>query len=87
MGRRYPPTFAGAVLPVSRTRCISLTAADGLTSKRRAAPRAEAPPSTKRTIRWRKSCDKGAVIVSSIALTDPNTFESHAPIPSKPEPL
>jgi hypothetical protein len=35
-GRRWPPKRAGAALPVARTRCISLIAADGLTAKRRA---------------------------------------------------
>ena len=33
-------------LPVARTRCISLIAADALTAKRRAAARIELPPST-----------------------------------------
>ena len=40
-GLRWPPIRAGAVLPVSRTRRASLIAADPLTSKRRAAARAE----------------------------------------------
>ena len=55
IGRRWPPTLAGFALPVSRTRRISLIAADGLTANRSAAARAELPASTKRTIRSRKS--------------------------------
>jgi hypothetical protein len=35
-GRRWPPKRAGAALPVARTRCISLIAADGLTANGRA---------------------------------------------------
>src|SRR3954469_4543942 len=42
-GRRAPPILAGAALPVRRTRCISLMAADALTAKRRAACRIELP--------------------------------------------
>ena len=61
-GGRWPPTCAGAALPVSRTRRISLIAAEALTSKRRAASRIELPPSTARTIRSRKSIDIGAGI-------------------------
>src|SRR3954452_9307811 len=38
-GRREPPIWAGAKLPVWRTRCISLMAAEALTAKRRAACR------------------------------------------------
>src|SRR3954469_11047276 len=68
-GRRAPPIFAGAVLPVRRTRCISLMAADALTAKRRAACRIELPPSTARTIRLRRSWDKGAVMMNSTAFT------------------
>ena len=34
VGRRQPPILAGSVRPVFCTRCISLIAADGLTSKR-----------------------------------------------------
>ena len=52
---RWPPMRAGAMLPVSRTRRISLTAAEGLTSYRAAARRIELPPSTARTIRRRRS--------------------------------
>jgi hypothetical protein len=85
-GRRWPPILAGAVLPVRRTRCISLTAADGLTSNRKTACRIDAPPSTARTIRSRRSRDNGAVMVSSNALT-PSTLESDLPIPFNPEPL
>jgi hypothetical protein len=59
-GRRCPPKRAGAALPVVRTRCISLIAADGLTAKRRTASRIEPPCSTARTIRRRKSRDIGA---------------------------
>lgn len=59
---RWPPTCAGAALPVSRTRCISLIAADALTAKRRAASRIELPPSIARTIRSRRSIDSGAGI-------------------------
>jgi hypothetical protein len=42
-------------------------AAEALTSKRRAASRAELPASTARTRRRRKSCDKGAVITNLAA--------------------
>ena len=45
-GARRPPALAGAALPVSRTRRTSLIAADALTSKRRAASRAELPRSS-----------------------------------------
>src|SRR3954467_5483704 len=41
---------AGAKLPVWRTRCISLMAAEALTAKRRAACRIALPPSTTRPI-------------------------------------
>lgn len=85
-GRRWPPILAGAVLPVRRTRCISLTAADGLTAKRSAACRIELPCATARTIRSRRSRDKGAVMVRSNALT-PSTLESDHPIPCNPDPL
>jgi len=85
-GRRAPPIFAGAVLPVRRTRCMSLMAADALTAKRRAACRIELPLSTARTIRLRRSWDKGAVMMNSTALT-PSTLESEHLIPCKPEPL
>jgi hypothetical protein len=73
-------------LPVSRTLRISLMTADGLTSNRSAAWRLELPASTARTIRWRKSWDRGAVIVGSIAPT-PVTLESDHPIPCNPETL
>jgi hypothetical protein len=86
IGRRWPPIFAGAVLPVSRTRCISLIAAEALTAKRRAACRIGLPPSTARTIRSRRSWDKGAVMMNSTALT-PSTLESEHLIPCKTEPL
>jgi hypothetical protein len=69
--QQRPPIFAGAMLPVVRTRRISVTAADELTSKRRAAARAELPPATARTSRWRKSADRGAVIVASSPLLQP----------------
>jgi hypothetical protein len=58
-GRRCPPYRAGAALPVVRTRCISLIAADGLTANRRATARIELPRSTARAIRIRKSKDIG----------------------------
>jgi hypothetical protein len=45
----------GAALPVARTRCISVIAAEGLAAKRRAAARIELPPSTARTIHSRRS--------------------------------
>ncbi len=51
--------------PVSRARRTIFTAADGLTSKRRAASRAELPASTARTRRRRRSWDRGAVITAS----------------------
>lgn len=62
IGRRWPPILAGAVLPVWRTRSISLIAAEALTAKRSAAARAELPASTEWTIRSRRSCDNGAVM-------------------------
>jgi hypothetical protein len=46
-------------LPVARTRCISLIAADGLTANRRAAWRIELPPATARTILCLRSKDIG----------------------------
>jgi len=61
-GRLYPPILAGSVRPVVRTRCISLIAADGLTAKRTAACRIELPSPTARTIRARKSADKGRAV-------------------------
>src|SRR3954466_10162288 len=73
IGRRWPPIFAGAVLPVWRTRCISLIAADGLTANRSAAARAELPASTACAIRSRKSCDIGAVM--------PGLFQRQPPTP------
>src|SRR3954451_19182441 len=85
-GRREPPIFAGAELRVWRTRCISLMAAEALTAKRRAACRIVLPPSTARTIRSRRSWDKGAVMISSTALT-PRTWESDHLIPCKTKPL
>ncbi len=85
-GRREPPILAGAVLPVRRTRCISLMAAEALTAKRRAACRMELPLSTARTIRSRRSRDNGAVLVNSAALA-PGTLQSEHLILCKPEPL
>jgi hypothetical protein len=67
-GRREPPILAGAGLPVRRTRCISLMAAEALTATRRAACRIELPLSTARTSRSRRSRDNGAVMVNSAAL-------------------
>jgi hypothetical protein len=52
--------LAGAALPVARTRCISLIAADGLTAKRRAASRINLSRSTARTICSRRSMEIGA---------------------------
>src|SRR5215203_3908273 len=75
MGRRWPPILAGAVLPVWRTRCINLMAADALTAKRPAACRIVLPPSTARTSRSRRSWDKGAVIMS-LAAHAPSSLES-----------
>src|SRR3954465_6495872 len=85
-GRQEPPIFAGAVLPVWRTRCISLMAAEALTAKRRAACRIVLPPSTACTIRSRRSWDKGAVMISSTALAPRNRESDHL-IPCKTEPL
>jgi hypothetical protein len=84
-GRREPPIFAGAALPVSRIRCISSMAAEALTAKRRAACRIGLPPSTARTIRSRRSWDKGAVMINSTALT-PAPWKSEHLIPCKTEP-
>jgi hypothetical protein len=58
-------------------------AADELTWNRSAACRIELPSATARTIRSRRSRDKGAM-VSSNALT-PDTLESDQPIPCNPE--
>src|SRR6185436_136475 len=85
-GRREPPIWAGAKLPVWRTRCISLMAAEALTAKRRAACRIVLPSSTVRTIRSRRSWDKGAVMINSITLA-PDTRESDLLIPCKTAPL
>jgi hypothetical protein len=60
IGPRWPPKRAGTGLPLWRKRRISFTAADVLTSKRKAACRMEDPPATARTIRSRKSRDRGA---------------------------
>ena len=61
VGRRlYQPARSGAALPVARSRCISLIAADALTAKRPAAPRIELPLSTTCTIHSRRSMDIGA---------------------------
>jgi hypothetical protein len=56
------------VLPVARTRCISLMADDGLTSNRAAACRIELPSATARTIRARRSRDKGSAMAEPLAL-------------------
>jgi hypothetical protein len=74
------PTRAGAGLPVARTRCISLIAADGLTAKRRAAARIELPRSTARTIRRRRSMDIGAGMMRS-RLVSTEIVDSQALIP------
>jgi hypothetical protein len=79
-GRRRPPYRAGAALPVARTRCISLIAADGLTAKRWAAARIELPRSTARTIRRRRSMEIGAGMVTS-RLVSTVIVKSQAPIP------
>lgn len=60
MGRQSPSKRAGAGLPLWRRRRISFAAADGLTSKRKAACRMEGHSFTVRTIRSRKSRDGGA---------------------------
>ena len=70
-GTTVPPKRAGAQEPLSRTRRIRLIAADGLTSKRKAACRIELPPSTARTIRSRRSWDKGAGIIASRLILTP----------------
>ena len=67
-GQERPSVVADpgrAVPPVSRARRMIFTAADGLTSKRRAASRAELPASTALTKRRRRSWDRGAVITAS----------------------
>ncbi len=61
-GTRWPPIRSGSALPVSRTRRISFTAADGLTANRAAAWRTELPPPTAATIRPRRSPDNAAVM-------------------------
>ncbi len=57
--RRFfrPPRRRGTKLPVSSQRRTSLIALDGLTSKRRAASRAEAPADTAAMIRRRRSSE------------------------------
>src|SRR4029078_2305917 len=85
-GRREPPIWAGAKLPVWRTRCISLMAAEALTAKRRAGYRMVPQSSPTRTIRSRRSWDKGAVMINSITLA-PDTRESDLLIPCKTAPL
>src|SRR3954452_9777171 len=85
-GRREPPIWAGAKLPVWRTRCISLMAAEALTAKRRAACRIVLPSSTVRTIRSWRSWDKGAVMINSITLA-PDTRQPDLLIPCKTAPL
>ena len=65
----------GAGLPVRRTRCINFTAVEAPTSNRAAACRIERPPSTERTIRWRRSGDNGAVMANLLGRT-PITPES-----------
>ena len=71
---------AGAALPVARTRCISLIAADGLTANRRAASRIELPRSTARTIRCRRSMEIGAGMTTFSAVST-DIVESQARIP------
>jgi hypothetical protein len=61
-------------------------AAEALTAKRRAACCIVLPPLAARTIRSRRSWDKGAVMMNSTALT-PGTWESDHLIPCKLEPL
>ncbi len=73
-------------LPLSRTRRSNLTAADGLTSKREAAWRIDDPPSTARTIRSRRSREKGAGMGRLAAEFDA-TPESAPAIPRKRNPL
>jgi hypothetical protein len=67
--------LAEAVLPVRRTRCISRIAVDGFTANRAAAWRALLPAATDRTIRSRRSRDRGAAIATftTLDLTSPNT--------------
>ena len=59
-GRLYPPILPSSVRPVARTRAINLVAADELIAKRAVA--FELPLSTTRTIRARKSDDKGSAM-------------------------
>jgi hypothetical protein len=61
-------------------------AAEALTAKRPAACRIGLPSSTARTIRSRRSWDKGAVMINSITLA-PDTRESDLLIPCKTAPL
>jgi hypothetical protein len=79
-GPPMPAVALGAALPVARTRCISLIAADGLTAKRRAASRIELPRSTARTIRNGRSMEIGAGMATS-RLFSTAIVESQAPIP------
>jgi hypothetical protein len=61
-GRFQPPYRSGATLPRRRQRCISLITKLTLTSNVAAVDRHEAPASTARTTRSRRSNEYGRVI-------------------------
>lgn len=75
------PGLAQTVLTVRRTRCISQIAVDGSTGHRAVAWRALLPAALDRTIRSRKSPDRGAAIATSTTLdpTSPMTCTRRGP--------
>jgi hypothetical protein len=58
-GEMLPPLGLAAMLPVSFKRCIHLIAELALTSTHSAASRRDAPASTARSTRTRKSSEQG----------------------------
>jgi hypothetical protein len=62
LARRPPLTGSGSSVPLWRQRCSNLTTQLGLTSNLAAVARREAPASTARTIRSRRSIEYGRVI-------------------------
>jgi hypothetical protein len=62
LARLWPPMRSGRSVPCQCQRCISLTTKLGLTSYLAAVARRDAPASTARTTRSRKSTEYGRVI-------------------------
>jgi hypothetical protein len=85
-GRRSPPIFLGATLPLSRQRRDRLLTELGATPKRAATTRSAPPSATAPTIRWRKSIDRGLVMAVSQQqdlpriLSQSTTFGNPSPI-------